>query len=85
VVPPEAIVEPALLALLRCPFCRAGLASVEAALECPGCGRRFGVEHGIPLMLHEDLPGARDKLGEAAGWLEKARAEGWYEPDDEVD
>jgi SAM-dependent methyltransferase len=36
-------------------------------------------------MLHEELPGAREKLLEAAGWLEKARAEGWYEPDDAVD
>jgi SAM-dependent methyltransferase len=36
-------------------------------------------------MLHPDLPGAREKLGETAGWVEKARAEGWYEPDDEVD
>jgi SAM-dependent methyltransferase/uncharacterized protein YbaR (Trm112 family) len=82
---PEAIVEPALLAFLRCPFCRAELTPVDTALGCPRCGRRYGVESGIPLMLHEDLPGARAKLGEAAGWVEKARAEGWYEPDDEVD
>jgi SAM-dependent methyltransferase/uncharacterized protein YbaR (Trm112 family) len=82
---PEAIVEPALLALLRCPFCRAELTPVDTTLGCPRCGRRYDVESGIPLMLHEDLPGARAKLGEAAGWVEKARAEGWYEPDDEVD
>lgn len=36
-------------------------------------------------MLHEELPGAPEKLREAAGWLEKARSEGWYEPDDAVD
>jgi SAM-dependent methyltransferase len=36
-------------------------------------------------MLHPDLPGASEKLREAEGWLEKARAEGWYEPDDRVD
>jgi SAM-dependent methyltransferase len=36
-------------------------------------------------MLHEDLAGAREKLREAEGWVEKARAEGWYEPDDAVD
>ena len=54
-------------------------------LTCSGCGRTFGVQDGIPLMLHEDLPGAREKLGEAAGWVEKAQAEGWYEPDDKVD
>ena len=36
-------------------------------------------------MLHEGLPGAPEKLREAEGWLEKARIEGWYEPDDTVD
>jgi SAM-dependent methyltransferase len=36
-------------------------------------------------MLHEDLPGASEKIGETVGWVEKARAEGWYEPDDAVD
>jgi ubiquinone/menaquinone biosynthesis C-methylase UbiE len=36
-------------------------------------------------MLHEELPGAREKLAEAEGWLQKARSEGWYEPDDTVD
>jgi len=77
--------QSALLELLRCPFCRAELAAAGATLECPGCGRSFAVEDGIPLMLHEDLPGAREKLVEAAGWPAKAQAEGWYEVDDEID
>ena len=74
-----------LLELLRCPFCRASLEEAEGSLACPGCRRTFAVADGIPLMLHEELPGARAKLAEAAGWVEKARAEGWYEPDDAVD
>jgi SAM-dependent methyltransferase len=76
-----------LLELLRCPFCRSVLEPGEAdVLGCPGCGRTFGRSpEGIPLMLHEELPGAREKLREADGWLEKARSEGWYEPDDRVD
>jgi len=81
----EPDVETALLELLRCPFCHASLAEGESTLTCSGCRRGFGLEDGIPLMLHEDLPGARKKLGETAGWVEKARTEGWYEPDDEVD
>ena len=77
---------PALLEILRCPFCRSPLREDGAGLACTGCGRTFGrAPDGIPLMLHEDLPGAREKLIEAEGWLEKARAEGWYEPDDAVD
>ena len=79
------LVDAPLLTLLRCPFCRASLAEGDGSLACSGCGRSFRVEDGIPLMLHEDLPGAREKLGETAGWVEKARAEGWYEPDDSVD
>jgi SAM-dependent methyltransferase len=79
-------VETPLLELLRCPFCRSGLAEDGRGFACPGCGRWFGRgDDGIPLMLHEELPGAREKLREAAGWLDKARAEGWYEPDDAVD
>jgi SAM-dependent methyltransferase len=81
----EADVETALLELLRCPICRAPLRDGDGSLSCGGCGRSFGVEAGIPLLLHEDLPGAREKLGETAGWVEKARVEGWYEPDDAVD
>jgi SAM-dependent methyltransferase/uncharacterized protein YbaR (Trm112 family) len=81
----EADVETALLELLRCPFCRTSLREADGVLSCGRCGRSFAVEDGIPLLLHEDLPGARAKLGETAGWVEKARAEGWYEPDDRVD
>src|SRR5947199_9096065 len=73
--------ETPLLELLRCPLCHASLEAGEESLTCTGCGRSFAVQDGIPLMLHEDLPGAREKLGELAGWVEKARTEGWYEPD----
>jgi SAM-dependent methyltransferase len=77
---------PPLLEILRCPFCRHALREEGDGLACTGCSRRFGrSSDGIPLMLHEELPGAREKLIEAGGWLEKARAEGWYEPDDTVD
>jgi uncharacterized protein YbaR (Trm112 family) len=78
-------VDPGLLEILCCPFCGVSLHQVDGALECASCSRRFEVEDGIPHMLHADLPGAREKLREAAGWLDKARAEGWYEPDDKVD
>jgi SAM-dependent methyltransferase len=75
-----------LLEILRCPFCRSTLREEGDGLACTGCGRTFGrTPDDIPLLLHEELPGAREKLIEAEGWLEKARAEGWYEPDDAVD
>ena len=75
-----------LLELIRCPFCRAQLVEDGDGFRCSDCGRTFGrTEDGIPLLLHPELPGATEKLREAAGWLEKAQAEGWYEPDDAVD
>src|SRR3954453_419362 len=75
-----------LLEILRCPFCRSPVGDDGPSLLCTGCGRTFGrAPDGIPLMLHEELQGATEKLKEAEGWLEKARAEGWYEPDDAVD
>ena len=75
-----------LLEILRCPFCRSLLREDGGRLECTGCGRSFDRSpDGIPLLLHEELPGAREKLREAEGWLDKARNEGWYEPDDTVD
>src|SRR3954465_9338915 len=75
-----------LLEILRCPFCRGNLAEEAEGLRCTGCSRVFRrAPNGIPLMLHEELPGAREKLHEAEGWLEKAKSEGWYAPDDAVD
>jgi SAM-dependent methyltransferase len=75
-----------LLEILRCPLCGAALRDEDDHLACTSCGRTFGRSpDGIPLLLHVDLPGAREKLREAEGWLDKARNEGWYEPDDTVD
>ena len=68
------------------PFCGSTLLDDGPSLHCGGCARIFDRSpDGIPLMLHAELAGAREKLREAEGWLEKARAEGWYEPDDTVD
>ena len=72
--------------LLRCPFDRSPVGEEGDGLRCTSCRRTFGItDDGIPLMLHPDLPGATEKLREAEGWLEKAKSEGWYEPDDAVD
>jgi SAM-dependent methyltransferase len=78
-------VDATLLETLRCPFDRSELELHGDELRCLVCGREFAVEDGVPLLLHDDLPGAREKKRESAGWIEKARAEGWYEPEDAVD
>ena len=74
-----------LAAILRCPVCRGELASAGNGLACRSCGRTYAVEDGIPLLLDDDLPGVALKRRESAGWVEKARREGWYEPDDAAD
>ena len=71
--------------LLRCPFCHTALDQRDDGLSCGSCGRTYPIADGIASMLHPDLPGAREKLAEVAGWPEKAKSEGWYEPDDAVD
>lgn len=81
-----------LLSILRCPICRGAIEPDEIrheieqdTLRCLSCGAEFQVQAGIPLMLSDRLPGMREKRLEIEGWIEKAKAEGWYEPDDEVD
>jgi uncharacterized protein YbaR (Trm112 family)/ubiquinone/menaquinone biosynthesis C-methylase UbiE len=70
--------------ILRCPVCR-GRLSGEDEFLCRSCGRRYPVEAGIPRLLDDSLPGMRAKRREIAAWVELAKEEGWYEPDDEVD
>jgi SAM-dependent methyltransferase len=78
-------VDAGVLEILRCPVCRGRIREREDALLCEACGRSFELDGDIPLFLHDDLPGAVAKKREMAGWVAKARTEGWYEPDDEID
>jgi SAM-dependent methyltransferase len=78
-------VQSGVLAVLRCPLCRAGIYAEGSSLRCSGCGAVYPVEEGIPRMLDDRLPGIAAKRGEIEGWVAMAKAQGWYEPDDEVD
>jgi ubiquinone/menaquinone biosynthesis C-methylase UbiE/uncharacterized protein YbaR (Trm112 family) len=75
----------ALLEVLRCPVCAGALSETGDALGCGRCGRTYAVEDGIPRLLDDALPGIAEKRIEIAGWVDKARGETWYEPDDAVD
>ena len=70
---------------MRCPVCRGRLEEAGAGLRCTVCSAAYPVEDGIPRMLDDRLPGIAAKRGEIAGWVEMAKRQGWYEPDDEID
>src|SRR4051812_32085781 len=70
---------------MRCPVCRGSLEQVSNGFDCPACGGRYAVEHGIPRMLDDRLPGIAAKRAEIDGWVAMAKAQGWYDPDDAVD
>jgi SAM-dependent methyltransferase len=85
-------VTQSLVSLLRCPVCRGAIEPERPAdgddgetLRCLSCGATFAIREGIPMMLDDRLPGIAEKRREIAGWVEKAKAEEWYEPDDKVD
>jgi ubiquinone/menaquinone biosynthesis C-methylase UbiE/uncharacterized protein YbaR (Trm112 family) len=73
------------LDVMRCPVCLGTLEARGDALGCHGCGASYPVVDGIPNMLDDRLPGIAAKRGEVEGWVAMAKAQGWYEPDDEVD
>jgi uncharacterized protein YbaR (Trm112 family) len=46
-------IAPELLVILACPVDHAPVRDEETQLVCTGCGRRFPVRDGIPVMLAE--------------------------------
>ena len=50
------MLTPDLLAILRCPACRAELAHDESAatLTCRGCGLIYPIRDGIPILLIDE-------------------------------
>jgi uncharacterized protein YbaR (Trm112 family) len=60
------MLNPDLLAILVCPACRTKVVQEGERLACQGCGRRYPIRRGIPVMLVEE--GDRS-LAEANGPL----------------
>jgi uncharacterized protein YbaR (Trm112 family) len=57
------LISPELAAVLVCPVDKAQLREdVEGSrLVCTGCGRRYPVRDGIPIMLVEEAEGGEDE------------------------
>ncbi len=52
-------IDAKLLAILACPACHASLEQAERELICSGCGLRYPIRDGIPVLLvDEALPPA---------------------------
>lgn len=47
-------IDERLLKILACPACRAGVRWDDPVLVCAGCGRRYPVRNGIPIMLVDE-------------------------------
>jgi SAM-dependent methyltransferase len=61
----------AIAGLLACPICRASLHVRTEAIDCSGCGRRFAVEDGVPLLaIHgtSETWGAPQTLEQSAAY-----------------
>ena len=39
------------LSLLVCPVCHAALTLAPATLDCTGCGRRYPIVDGLPVLI----------------------------------
>ena len=48
------MIDPRLLAILACPWCKAAVTEAGERLVCAGCGRRYPIRDGIPVMLIEE-------------------------------
>ena len=38
---------------LACPVCHAGLCLTETTVDCTGCGRRYPIVDGLPVLIAE--------------------------------
>jgi len=48
------VVSQELLDILVCPACKTKVVLEDQLLVCTGCGRRYPVRDGIPIMLIEE-------------------------------
>ncbi len=48
------MIPPELMEILVCPSCKSDLLEEGAELVCTGCGLRYPVRDGIPIMLVEE-------------------------------
>lgn len=45
------MIDAKLLELLACPACGGDVTEVKEKIVCAGCGRRYPIKNGIPVLL----------------------------------
>ena len=57
------MIDPELLEILACPDCKASVELRDDKICCTGCGKRYRIEDGIPIMLVDEaeLPDEKEK------------------------
>jgi len=46
--------DPKLLEILACPACKEPVRQEQCQIVCTGCGKRYPVREGIPIMLLDE-------------------------------
>ena len=56
------MIDKELLEILACPACKAEVKLEGEKIVCLGCGRRYPIRDGIPIMLIDEAetPGAKE-------------------------
>lgn len=53
------MVDESLIKILCCPACRSAVHLAQDWIVCDGCGRRYPVREGIPIMLISEAEPSR--------------------------
>jgi uncharacterized protein YbaR (Trm112 family) len=48
------MIDEELLKILACPACKSGVEYKDNKIVCRGCGRKYPVKDGIPIMLIDE-------------------------------
>jgi hypothetical protein len=48
------VIDPKLLEILVCPDCKADVELRDDKICCTGCGKRYPIRDGIPIMLIDE-------------------------------
>ncbi len=59
------MIDPELLEILACPDCKSDVELREGKICCTGCGKRYRIEDGIPIMLVDEAePPEKEEKGQ---------------------